>query len=229
MGEEIKDLLAILRAYGDVLANTSTAITYLLYTITGIIGGWSAGLLWIFIGRQNPVMTTLLMIAIFILLFTTSAMASSFILRIARVHSGRAVTEEAVVKRANLLMGIGWILSIIGSYIISIYIIPAEYSFAIIPTAVNLGVALGNLNIFIVLRYFMGRLDPRPFFLFLYLTLTIPTYFMPYPVVETPAEVVAFMLLTVHLGLSNFITAVWYIFSARRSVAGILHAARGQD
>ena len=232
MGEEIRDLLNILRAYGDVLADSSSAVTYLLYTIAGIVGGWTSGLLWIFIGEYNIALTLVLMVIMFIALFSIAGMATSLIWNITWLHRNITNRDEYkgwvnLRRKLERAIGISWIVAIVSSFLLMAFPISPEYPVIKIPVAVNLGVGLGNLGMLVVVRYFTREFDPRQLFLFLYLILTIPSYFILVPIAGTNAETVAFSLLTLHVGLSNFIAAVWYILAARRRVAGILHAARG--
>ena len=229
MSDEIKSLMRILQAYGEVLSSSSSAITYLLYTVSGIVGGWIAGLLWMLIGEQNPLVTSVAMVIAFIALFTVSGFASSIVWSITGLHNARAGEWVSLKRKINKATEITWLTSIITAFLVSILAIPPEYSLVKIPVAVNLGVALGNLGMFIILKRLADRFEPQQLFLFLYLVLTIPSYFILVQTTESSTEVAVYSLLTVHLGLSNFIAAVWYLLSARSRVAGILHAARGED
>ena len=229
MSGEIRDLMRILHAYGNVLASSSSAITYLLYTVSGIVGGWFAGLLWMLIGEQNPLAALVTMVIAFIALFTTSGFASSIVWSITGLHNTGAGEWTGLRRKINEATGITWLTSIVAAFLVSILVIPPEYSLVKTPVAVNLGVALGNLGMFVILKRLAGRFEPQQLFLFLYLILTIPSYFILAQTRGIDTVVAMYSLLTVHLGLSNFIAAVWYLLSARRRVAGILHAARGED
>jgi len=231
---DIRDLLRIFEAYGRVLTNASLAVTYLLYLVAGMVGGWSTGLIMIFLGRHSVLAASILSVSIFIVLFTISWMASSLISNITGLYHGAVdgvdrASFEALNRRLTRVIDVLWVLSMVAAFAIAVFSIPAYYSMLRIPVAVNLGVGLGNLGMLVAERKIIKVFSPQQLFVFLYLVLTIPLYFILVPAAGDDAVMVAYSLLTVHLGLSGLIAAAWYILSARRQVLGILHAARGQD
>ncbi len=229
------DSVRVLEAYGEVVARASAAIIYLLTTSVGIAGGWITGLLTFFI-EPSPYLA-MLVIGIFAALFAVAGIAYSIIIRISDFLSLLKVSPEERQKylqtrrRAGSFIAASWIGGMTAAFLLSLTLIPDQYSLVKIPVAVSLGVGLGNLGMFLANMSVARLFDPRPLFAGLYLLLTIPTYFtIPFMASgKSDTIMLAYTLLTIHTVLAGFITASWYVISARGRVSGILHAARGED
>ncbi|MDJ0269933.1 MAG: hypothetical protein NXY59_05210 [Aigarchaeota archaeon] len=229
------DSVRVLEASGEVVARASAAIIYLLTTLVGIAGGWITGLLSFFI-EPSPYFAALI-VGIFAALFAVAGIAYSIIARISDFLSLLTVSPEErrnylkTRKRAGNFIGASWMGGMTAAFLLSLTLIPDQYNLVKIPVAVSLGVSLGNLGMFLTNMRIARLFDPRPLFAGLYLLLTIPTYFtIPFMASSRPDTIMlSYILLTIHTVLAGFITASWYVISARGRVSGILHAARGED
>lgn len=171
-------------------------------------------------------------VAIFAIVFVLASISSSIIDRIGLTQKllmlppGKRVDSVQVARRLGRWIIVGWVASFLVATPLSL-LLGARLVVIGIPMIVTLGLAFGNLGIFLALFRIVKVKNIQPLFVAGYLLLTAPTYLLLAP---AGSEIVlAYILLTIHTSVSNFGAAVWYLLSSGKAASGILHAARGED
>jgi len=231
MTPEAKYMLTIVEAYGAVLSEAANAMTLLLYLAAAMLSGWTTGLIMDLLGLS--VGSVILSIFVFASAFTLATLSSSIVHKIAFVHGLLEIPPErrreqvSAVSKVNKWIWVGWFASSFAAFALSQVVLPPG-SRLVMPVAVSLSLSLGMLTTFFSVRITFKKSDSKLLFICLYLLLTLPTYFVLAPAFSDRA-MLPYMLLTIHVSISYFAVAVWYLLSARRAASGILLAARGED
>ncbi|MEM2940995.1 MAG: hypothetical protein QW304_05540 [Thermoproteota archaeon] len=216
-----KNLFRIVEAYAIVLSEVSGAIIYLLYLSAALFAGMLTELLMAVFKLSTPVI--ILVILVFGASFTVASLSVMIISRISVTLELFKAQGKRVKPETEYISMLFWVFAFLFSSVISNVVIPAELVALRIAVMVSLGVSLGNMATFLWEFRATRRIDPRPLFVCLYLLLTLPSYLL------LPEEFYPYIINSIHLTFSYFVTAVWYILSARQKALGILHAARGEN
>lgn len=216
-----KNIFRIVEAYAVVLSEVSGAIIYLLYLSAALFAGMLTELLMSVF--KPSISVIILVILIFGASFIVASVSVMIISRISVTLELFKTQEKRLKPGTGCFSMLFWVFAFLFSSLISNIVMPAELVALRIAVMVSLGVSLGNMITFLWEFRITRRIDPRPLFVCLYLLLTIPSYFL------LPEEFYPYIVNSVHLTFSYFVTAVWYILSARRKALGILHAARRED